>query len=165
MVRARVVAVVGLVAGLGIVGCGRDASPARGPGGVVVEAGEESVFSLRVGDCVQPPTELGDAERPELERVTAVPCSEPHTHEVFARPLFTATDAYPGPNQLRAFADGACLSEFEGYVGVPYEDSALRFSYLLPSLRSWNEGDDRTVVCLLVATDERLTSSARASGL
>lgn len=153
----------GLMAAL--LGCSGSSGVKRQAGGVIVKAGPESVFDLRVGDCIVPPTKLPNPDKPELEKMQAVPCGDAHTHEVFARPAYTDSDVYPGPSKLRGFADGACLTEFEGYVGTPYEDSTLGFSYLLPSLRSWNEDKDRTVVCLLVATDAELTTTAKASGL
>lgn len=145
--------------------CGGDDGPDRKENGVIIAPGEESVFNLAVGDCINPPTKLPDPDTPELQELTAVPCTDAHTHEVYAMPDFTTTDVYPGPSELKGFADGACLTEFEGYVGSAYEDSSLRFSYLLPSLRSWNEEEDRTVICLLVATEEKLTASAKGSKL
>ena len=55
-------------------------------------------------------------------------------------------------SELAAAADGLCVGAFEEYVGVPYLDSPLQFTYLFPSLGSWQELDDRTVVCILVSS-------------
>lgn len=143
---------------LTVLGCTKDEGAARDDRGAIVAAGDESVFELAVGDCVVPPAELDTAD---VEQLQAVPCTDTHTHEVYATATYTASDVYPGENELQAFADGACLDGFEDYVGIAYEESTLRFSYLFPSFPSWTDGEDRDVVCFIVSTDEPMTSSAR----
>lgn len=147
-----------LVAVAWLAGCRDGGGVERDDSGQVVAAGEESVFELGPGDCIQPPEELSAAS---IEDLRAVPCSEPHTHEVYAVATYDAGDVYPGANELQAFADRSCLERFEDYVGLPFDESSLRFSYLFPSFPSWNDGDDRDVICLVVSTDEPLTSSAK----
>lgn len=158
--RRRPVAVAFL--GVVLVGlasaCSGDAGPERDDAGAIVAAGDESVFALSVGDCVVPPDALDTAD---VEQLRAVPCTEEHTHEVFATATYTASDVYPGEAELQAFADGACLDNFEDYVGIAYEESSLRFSYLFPSFPSWQDGEDRQVVCFIVSTDEPMTTSAK----
>ncbi len=46
-------------------------------------------------------------------------------------------------------------------MGIAYEESSLRFSYLFPSFPSWQDGEDRSVVCFVVSTDAPLTASVR----
>ena len=142
-----------------------DSGVSRSSSGVVTKAGPESVFKMQPGDCINPPTKLPDPAKPELEDIEVLPCSQAHTHELYATVDWVEGDVYPGPTKLQGFADGACLDQFETYVGIPYVDSSLRFSYLFPSLRSWNDGKDRTVLCLIVATDKKLTESARGAGI
>ena len=60
-------------------------------------------------------------------------------------------------------AEGACAQRFQSYVGVAYQDSSLFFTYLLPSARSWEQGDDRTVLCLVTTTGQKLTASVKGS--
>src|ERR1700738_2348338 len=126
-----------------------------------------SVFKVKVGDCVVPPTDI----KAEITSVTVVPCTRPHTQEVFADVTFGAaarsgatttstSDAFPGTAMLRTFADGACLQHFAGYVGVDYRDSNLFYTYMLPSARSWSS-HDRTVVCLVTTTGQQLTASVK----
>lgn len=126
--------------------------------GAITKAGKISVFDARVGDCLLPGDELGT----EIDKVEAVPCDEGHTHEVFALPEFPGGDVYPGEDELRNFANAECLDAFTNYTGDDYLDSDLFFSYLQPSIRSWNEGDDRNIVCVIVATGEPVTGSAVA---
>lgn len=140
-----------------------DDDAGRGEDGRITEPGPVNVFDLEVGDCLNP----DEGTEGEVTEIEAVPCSEPHTQEVFALPEYEAPegqsdDLYPGEGEIRKFADAACLDAFERYTGADYLDSDLFFSYLHPSLDSWNEGDDRTVVCVIVATGEPTTGSVRA---
>ena len=121
-----------------------------------------STLELQAGQCLRPPSK----PVPELEKVRVLPCTEPHTQEVFAIVQYTNTDKgldYPGDKTLRDFADGACLEQYEEYVGVPYTDSSLFYTYLLPSPRSWNDRDDRDVMCVITTTGENLTASVKGS--
>jgi hypothetical protein len=118
-----------------------------------------SVFHLKVGDCLVPPTNI----QAELSSVKVVACKKPHTQEVYAKvDDDSAGDNYPGDTVLRSFADGQCLQRFQGYVGVDYRESSLFYTYLLPSARSW-ETKDRTVVCVITTTGQQLTTSVKAS--
>ena len=125
----------------------------------MVSAGDVSVFDLQAGDCIVPPSDV----QAELETVRVVPCSDAHTQEAFAVEPYTKGDAYPGDQALTTFADGACLGDYQDYVGVAYQDSKLFYTYLLPSARSWNEGKDNKIVCIITTTGEQLTASVKGS--
>ena len=143
--------------------CSGDDGADRGDDGEITEAGPVSVFELRVGDCLL----LEDDLTGDLKDLNAVPCSEPHTQEVFALPEMDAEgDVYPGQEEIKAFADAACLEAFPAYTGQDYLDAeGLYFSYLHPSLDSWNEGDDRQIVCVIGGTGgEEMTGSVRDDG-
>lgn len=147
---------LGLVAGaLVLAGCSD--SKAGRKEGAINKAGKISVFDVQIGDCLMPGDELGT----EITDVHAVPCKDPHTHEVFALPEYDEDDVYPGDEKLRNFADAECISGFNSYTGTEYLESDLFFSYLQPSIRSWNEGDDRRIVCVIVATGDPVEGSAR----
>jgi hypothetical protein len=158
-VVARVAAACA-VAGLLFAGC----SHSGGTSG-------QSVFKIKIGDCVVPPTDI----KAEITSVKVVPCSKPHTQEVFADVTYAATgrnvttttsDVFPGTAVLRTFADGACLQQFSAYVGVDYRDSTLFYTYMLPSARSWSsKAADRTVVCIVTTTGQPLTVSVKGSRL
>ena len=130
-----------------------------------------SVFDLEPGACVLAPEHEDVAV--ELSEVTTVPCEEPHQLEVFALVDFPeqagtgATQAgstFPGDAPLKDFADGACAEQFATYVGIDYRDSELFFTYLVPSARSWQAENDRTVLCLITTTGEELTQSVAGTG-
>lgn len=150
--------VLALAALVAVGACSKD--KAEREGGEITDAGPISVFELRPGDCLYPDDEAVG----EIENIQAVPCDEPHTQEVFAVPEFpTDDDVYPGEGEIKQFADASCLEAFAEYTGTDYLDSNLYFSYLHPSLDSWNSGDDRQVVCVIVATGDEMVGSVRAT--
>lgn len=126
-----------------------------------------SALKAKPGDCVVAPTTIAT----EVKDLNVVDCSKPHEQEVYALatyPLASGTEktaAYPGEAVLKAFADGACLEAFAGYVGTDYRDSSLFFTYLLPSARSWQAGDDRDVTCFITTTGSKRTSSVKGTAL
>jgi hypothetical protein len=87
-----------------------------------------------------------------------VACNVAHSHEVFEATPFlesltnTSTgsipDVYPGFDRLESFAERACLEAFEPYVGISAFDSKLFYSWLVPTLASWNDFDDNEIVCV-----------------
>jgi hypothetical protein len=157
-VRGAAIAVLVVTAAL--LGACSDDDAARGDDNRLTSAGSLSVFDLEVGDCVL----LSDEPADEVDKITATPCSEPHELEVYAIEPYEDGDTYPGPDVLTTFAETTCATEFADYVGVDYLDSELYFTYLLPTLRSWDEGDDRNVVCFATTTGEQITGSVRDSG-
>lgn len=148
---------VAVVVAVAVVGaCSKDG--AKREDGTITGAGPISVFDLRPGDCLNP----GDDVVGDVENITAVPCEEPHTQEVFAVPEYEDEGGvYPGEGEIQAFADAACLEAFVGYTGTEYLDSNLYFSYLHPSVDSWNSDDDRQIVCVIVATGNEMVGSVR----
>jgi hypothetical protein len=109
--------------------------------------------------CFQAPGEV----EAQVDELAEVPCAEPHDQEAYAVVPYTGEgDAYPGDDELAAFADGRCAQEFRDYVGVDYLDSSLYFTYLVPSPRSW-EQDDRDVLCLVTNAGEPLEGSVEGS--
>jgi hypothetical protein len=147
-----------LLVALVAAGCSKDKAGRKD--GAIDKAGDVSVFDVQVGDCLNPGSELGA----EINKIKAVPCKDPHTHEVFALPDYPdkESDVYPGEDKLRSFANAQCLEAFGNYTGTDYLDSKLFFSYLQPSIRSWQEGDDRRIVCVIVSTGKEVTGSAKS---
>jgi hypothetical protein len=161
--------IAGLLAGLIIVACSDD-SAQRDDDGSISEPGDVSVFDLRIGDCV----ETGEELEVDVASLRGVPCAQTHTHEVFGvvdlesvasddDDRFADGAAYPGEGPLEDEAKRVCVDEFASYVGVDYADSSLFFTYLVPSVRSWQEDDDRDVVCLAMRSGEPMQGSVRGS--
>ena len=137
--------------------CGGAPDAARDDGRIVT-AGDLSVVELQVGDCFVAPDDPGS----EITGVRGVPCDETHQHEVFALEPWTDGDLRPDDRQLGEFADTRCLARFQEYTGVDYLESPLVLTYLLPSIRSWNEVGDREIVCVVRSPDDRVGSVAGA---
>jgi hypothetical protein len=130
----------------------------------------ESVFNVKTGQCFTTPLKV----KAELSSLHRVSCASPHTQESYAVVPYQASaaqlasgapdsGAYPGADALTQFAKGACAQRFGGYVGRDYLDSSLFFTYLLPSARSWEQEDDRTILCFITTTGGTLTNSVRDS--
>lgn len=99
------------------------------------------------GDCIK---ELETGSVDELEKVD---CDEAHVAEVFAVPDLEDGD-FPGVDEITNLAAEACLEEFEDYIGVAYDDSEYEIFPIAPSEESWNEADDREVICLAGNPDQ-----------
>jgi hypothetical protein len=124
----------------------------------------KSAFDLEPGNCVAAPTDVTS----EISKLRVVPCTTPHTQEVYAIDKYDEQGSergaqYPGESKLDTFAKGVCGQHYESYVGVAYQDSSLFFTYLMPSARSWQDGDDRNVICFVTTTGNKLTSSVKGS--
>ncbi|MET0577193.1 MAG: hypothetical protein ABW122_00935, partial [Ilumatobacteraceae bacterium] len=103
---------------------------------------------------------------PEVEKLPVIACEESHTHEIYATVEYDEKSVYPGVEELGAFAEVACLEEFEPFVGTSPVDSTLSYSWLVPTLGSWNDEDDREVLCVLQNRDGApLVGSVQSSGV
>ena len=151
-----------------------DHSGGRRPGGAVAR-GDGGGRGLRRQSAVARCEPLGlspEGRRvpgPTQERTGRVVVGEsrglqgtPHSRGFCDRPGQRGQRQLPGRPGLRSYADGQCLQQFRGYVGVDYRQSSLYYTYLLPSVRSW-ASDDRTVVCIITTTGQQLTSSVKGS--
>jgi uncharacterized RDD family membrane protein YckC len=118
-------------------------------------AGEVDVFDLKVGDCLADSAPRGE----EVSSVQSVPCSEPHSEEIYAAVTLPEGD-FPGTEAMDAQADELCAAEFESFVGLPYEESVLYLTYLTPTRESWSEGD-REVICSVYDPAGEVSGSLR----
>jgi hypothetical protein len=135
-----------LIAVVVIVALATDAE--RDPSGRVREAGTESVFDLRVGDCVN------DLEETTVEvAVEAVPCSQPHDAEVISS-FEAPRGRLPGRGQ-RLPGGGSAL--FEGARRRGRCRGADPF-YLYPTEQGWGNGD-RQVNCVALFSQPRRGSA------
>jgi hypothetical protein len=131
--------------------------------GAIVEEGDLSVFSVRVRDCFDRPDE-GDTGVAEL---AARPCEELHDGEAFA--VFDAPgddDApFPGVASLEAIVAEECIgSRFEQYVDSSYAESKYFATAITPTEDTWEDRDDREIICVLFDPTGPITGSVRGSG-
>lgn len=144
---AVVAAGLGLV-GLGYGGLAGEDNTTRDEAGQVVDGGEVGAFRIRIGDCFQDP----DTTTDEFESVEAVPCTERHDNEAYAAFNLNG-DTFPGVSAIQEQADQGCYDRFSSFVGVAYDESELDFWSMYPSEGSWDQLDDREVVCAVYNYD------------
>lgn len=141
--------------------CGGGGGLERDASKRVVKGGPASVFELEIGDCLL--NELGMIGEDVLE-IPLVPCEEDHTHEVFFKAQYPE-GPYPGSAAIELFAELQCVGAYYDYVGVELSESAYYFTYIFPSVSTWNDDKDREIVCFVVARDAFLTASVKGTKL
>lgn len=130
---------------------GHSGASAGGPGsgpqpaasGPVQAATNLLLSQLQVGDCLTGANMQLNTTDPWPELTSAVPCSRPHTAEVFfADNNFWPKDSpYPGDKAINADGNAACDSAFLSYVGVPYTRSIYTWTNIIPDASTWSTGD------------------------
>jgi hypothetical protein len=129
-----------------------DSTPAGSDDSVPGGDGESaiSVFDLTVGTCFDDPSFSGEAVEGRISEASEVQCFDPHDAEVYAIVRFTQGEgaAFPGRAAVQEFADEECFDRFEGFVGIPFEESRLDIATLWPTGASWEEGD-REATCVV----------------
>lgn len=143
-------------ASLTLAGCsllGNVGNDTQAPSG---EGDSTDVFTLEVGDC------LNDAGvEGEVSEVPTVPCSEPHDSEAYASILMADGD-FPGDDVVDDQAVSDCTTEFDAFVGLDYQTSALDFAYYFPTEASWEQGD-REILCLIYDPAGKVTGSLQGA--
>lgn len=86
-----------------------------------------------------------------------VPCSEPHSHEVFALTPWTG-DTYPDYEE--AWITVFCDEAFQGYVGIEYFESKLFYDVAVPSMAAWDSGD-HDIRCIAYEPGTDLTATIK----
>jgi hypothetical protein len=125
---------------------------------LLVGCGSQSVFSIDVGTC------FDDTEAEQVSSVPEVDCAEPHDNEVFALINYTESDSYPGEDTMNERGKELCIAQFDAYVGLSYPESDLEVFPITPTEDSWNESNDREIICALYALDfSKLTGSMRGA--
>ncbi len=141
--------------------CGGGGALQRDESKRVIKGGTASVFELEIGDCLF--NELGKIADEVLE-IPLVPCTEEHTHEVFFKAEHPE-GPYPGSAAIEEFAERQCVGAYYDYVGVELSESIYYYTYLFPSVSTWNDEKDRQVVCFVVSREQLLTASVQGTKL
>jgi hypothetical protein len=119
-----------------------------GPSLIDQDLGETTlawVEDLEVGDCF---AEL-DPGAASIDEVALRPCTEPHEYEIFAVVDLPADgEVRYDEEQVVIDSEQACDGAFEGYVGIPYDDSTLGVFFIYPDRSAWI-GEDRAIICAL----------------
>ena len=120
-------------------------------GGDDTKAQSQGVLDVKPDEkpvCMQVTEDLP----PEVTKLPVIDCTQPHTHEIYATVVSTES-VYPGVDALGSFAQVKCLSAFQAFVGISAFDSQLSYTWLVPTLKSWNDHKDRSVLCVLARRD------------
>lgn len=105
------------------------------------------VASVDVGSCVNSSDLSG-----EITDIPTVDCSDEHDGQVFH--TFDLDDGdFPGQDDVDAQAEDGCISGFEDFVGTSFEDSSLAVKYITPSEDTWNDANDREIICAAFTSD------------
>lgn len=117
------------------------------PVGPPIGAVAEGLRSVQAGQCYVPPRDDPDAED---VAVWIVDCGTPHSHEIIDVVTYDGPvgkgGRYPGSGFIQEWADEACATRFESFVGTPWTRSDLELEMWWPSPDSWDRSD-RRVIC------------------
>jgi len=152
----RSVLVVLLLSALALGGAACADEPNRDESGEINETEDVNPNTLQAGDCFNDPETGSTTQVTSLE---AVPCDEAHDNEVFH--VFDLDDGdFPGADEVKQLGLEGCEPELEGYVGATAEDAGLAVVPVTPTDQSWNDTDDRTVLCALYNADGTETTGS-----
>jgi len=123
---------------------------------------EQAVLDVETNTADPVCMQVDESFPAEVEKLPIIDCADPHTHEIYAT-VESPEAVFPGVDALGDFAEVRCLEAFEPFVGTSPFDSVLSYSWLVPTLQSWNDEDDREVLCVLMNRDRAvpLTGSMR----
>ncbi|MFN0029876.1 MAG: septum formation family protein [Acidimicrobiales bacterium] len=100
---------------------------------------------IAVGDCIDTP------DTGVVDRLEERPCAAPHGGEVFV--VAELPDGpFPGNDEVMADVNDHCVSAFESYTGVRYEDSPYELWTVSPHRANWSRGQ-RRYACAVVTRD------------
>jgi Septum formation len=128
------------------------------------------VAEFRVGDCLTGSNMQLDTTNPWPKLTAAVPCSRPHTAEVFFADdnFWPASSPFPGASAISKAGNTACDNAFRSYVGVALAKSIYTWTNIIPDAATWPIGD-RALHCIAYyatpgqPTGVKLTGSIRDS--
>jgi hypothetical protein len=144
-----------LLSGCSLLGPGE---PERDESGAVTESADADPFALRVGDCI----DAVDWNTAEFASLPVVPCAEEHESEIYGSLIMDDGD-FPGQAAVEETAIQYCDAEFTSFVGLAWAESQLEWAYLGPSQETWEQVDDREILCLVIDPAGLTTGSLRGA--
>jgi hypothetical protein len=160
---ARVLAMTAIAAaGFMLAGCSllnqATNTTERDDDGTVVESNEGAdVFTIKVGDCFN-----YGASGDTVSEVDIVPCDDAHDYEAYESVIMDG-DTYPGETATQDQADADCLAPFESYVGISYDSSTLNYTSFYPTQDTWDQLNDREILCLVTDPNGQTTGSVKGA--
>jgi putative regulator of septum formation len=167
-------AVAALTVGLG--GCSHPAaqplggpsprpSPTRPAAATAPTVGNLRLAELKVGDCLTGDNMELNTSNPWPKLTSAVPCSQPHTAEVFfADNTFWPKNAsFPGSSTIAKDGNATCNSAFLAYVGIEFPESMFTWTNVIPDASTWPSGD-RGLHCMVYYSTHAQPAGATITG-
>ena len=117
------------------------------------------VFDLDVGDCFIESEMDSALGGDEVTGIPLVDCSEPHDSEFFLSHDMPEGE-FPGTEAINEEASELCKGDaFTDFVGLPWAESALYAYPLSPTEETWNQLDDREILCYVIDPDQMVTGT------
>jgi hypothetical protein len=110
-------------------------------GSLLAACSDDDVPTADVGDCVQESELTGS-----VDDIATTDCDEPHYAELIAK-FDLEGDDFPGAEAVGTDAQEGCESRFEDYVGIAYLESKYYLGPVTPTEATWEQADDREVLC------------------
>jgi hypothetical protein len=145
-------------------------SPTRPTAATAPAVGNLQVAQLQVGDCLTGANMELNTSNPWPKLTSAVPCSQPHTAEVFFadNTFWPKNISFPGAVAVATDGNATCNRAFRSYVGIAFPESMFTWTNIIPDASTWPSGD-RGLHCIAYhSTHERpagatITGSIRGS--
>lgn len=103
---------------------------------------EVSVWDIKPGDCFS----YSDTSASTIDKVTLFKsCDSKHQYEAFHAANMNGDKTFPGEYAVQDFAEKECGKKFEEWVNASGD---FNYTYIGPSQESWEQGDDREVMCV-----------------
>jgi hypothetical protein len=126
--------------------------------------GNLHLSELQAGDCLTGSNMQLNKNSPWPRLTLGVPCSQPHTAEVFyANNSFWKNGPYPGDSTISKDGDAACNQAFAAYVGIAYSKSIYTTTNILPDSSTWSTGD-RALHCVAYYPTQKQPAGATLRG-
>jgi hypothetical protein len=120
----------------------------RNETGEITASGGVGAYKVRVGDCIQMPSDAV-----EVMSVEGVPCTTPHDAQAFAEFTLADLPAFPSSDEMITLAGRGCLGYWAGAIGTSYQsDRGLDMTFWSPTQAGWDQ-DDRVVTCFVISAD------------
>lgn len=117
------------------------------------------------GECISMAQMVEESGDEGVADIPTVDCDEEHDAQV-VHTYEVEGDEFPGEEALYEQAAEECIPGFEDFVGSDFMESELDVDPLLPSPDSWDQANDREVLCIAFAMDgSTTTESWEGSGI
>jgi len=112
-----------------------------------IAACNQTVATVDVGSCANTSDLTG-----EITDIPTIECTESHDAQVVGK--FDLDDGdFPGDEGIASAAEEGCRGQFETFIGISFDESSLSMNYIGPSEDTWNEADDREVICFAISSE------------